>query len=82
MTYSKDVPGFVANGLLMPFINEVRYSISRGSHAYERFAAYAGYHDVGKGQLSICYSLRVSWAENALRELQHGTTSTRPSSWA
>ncbi|KAI0710309.1 3-hydroxyacyl-CoA dehydrogenase [Cerioporus squamosus] len=30
VTYSKDVPGFVANGLLMPFINEAIMMLERG----------------------------------------------------
>ena len=45
MTYSKDVPGFVANGLLMPFINEVRgvtHTLSRvGAMLIERLTANA-----------------------------------------
>ena len=53
MTYSKDVPGFVANGLLMPFINEVRgvtHTVSRGRHAYRKaHCECTGNHDAREG---------------------------------
>ena len=34
VTMSKDVPGFVSNALLMPFINEVRPAFTSPDHAY------------------------------------------------
>jgi 3-hydroxyacyl-CoA dehydrogenase len=47
VTVSKDVPGFVSNALLMPFINEV----CRHQHAFEMILTMitSGYHVLREG---------------------------------
>jgi hypothetical protein len=50
VTVSKDVPGFISNALLMPFINEVSIRVlsSAGADHHE------GHHVLGKGTQPLC----------------------------
>lgn len=50
VTTSKDVPGFVSNALLMPFINEVKQGIFLSSYPISiKLIFDAGYHVLRKG---------------------------------
>jgi len=76
VTVSKDVPGFVSNALLMPFINEVNVLLMSSQDLHAETIWIIGNHVARKGDWNrtiFCWNLLISLA----RVLQLETTSIK-----